>query len=399
MELRNGYRTPLDIDKDGTSFISQRNRLNFYSSSKKYSLMLRAQNFLVWGGNDGITESSNEEISFHEAWIEFNINRKIKLKIGRQELVYDDSRILGNLDWSQKASSHDLFLLKMKLKSGIECHLGGALNSDSENDSEKPYKLDRYKYLQYLWLHKKDMKYYISLLFMNTGFSTSDNPNMEKINYSQTFGFHSHYFVNNDFFVNLSAYSQIGKDVKNHSIESYLLSLEARYKPNRNLGFKLGAQMITGNDSIIGVENTKSTNKAFNPYFGSNHEFYGHMDYFFNKNHYNSLGLYDYYIAVNFKRQKLNSELEIHFFHSFGKIKSYEGLYWANYNRELGYELDLSLKYNFNLKYSLNFGASWFFETTSFRKLKNIDFMDSYQSYYYVMLSLTPQFSFRKSNY
>src|SRR5688500_4606182 len=64
--------------------------------------------------------------------------KNFTLKVGRQELVYDDVRLLGNLDWLQQARRHDAALLKFEHK-GWTIHLGAALNQNAERKSNTIY--------------------------------------------------------------------------------------------------------------------------------------------------------------------------------------------------------------------------------------------------------------------
>jgi hypothetical protein len=75
------------------------------------------QDVRVWGQdastNNRITNSALNGLMLHEAWAEISLldtnktklGKEFALKIGRQELLYDDSRLLGNLDWLQQAQA------------------------------------------------------------------------------------------------------------------------------------------------------------------------------------------------------------------------------------------------------------------------------------------------------
>ncbi|MCY7359793.1 MAG: alginate export family protein [Rudanella sp.] len=77
------------------------------------------------------TNADLNGLMLHEAWGEFSLldtnktklGKEFTLKIGRQELVYDDVRLLGNLDWLQQARRHDMALLKYSAK-GWTAHVG-----------------------------------------------------------------------------------------------------------------------------------------------------------------------------------------------------------------------------------------------------------------------------------
>ena len=94
-----------EADKAG-KFISQRSRINFDFKNEKMIFKVILQNVRVWG--DVSTLASNDKsIAFHEAWAEGIISDKLRLKIGRQEIAYDDQRIFGSSGWAQQARSHD----------------------------------------------------------------------------------------------------------------------------------------------------------------------------------------------------------------------------------------------------------------------------------------------------
>jgi hypothetical protein len=79
----------------------------------------------------------------HEGWADITLANKadttikfkaldlLSFKIGRQELIYDDVRLIGNLDWLQQARRHDMALLKTVHK-GWQVDLGYAFNQNSD---------------------------------------------------------------------------------------------------------------------------------------------------------------------------------------------------------------------------------------------------------------------------
>src|SRR5689334_13185415 len=140
-EFRNGQGTPHVRDTVPAFFTSQRTRLNFGYSGYRFKLYASVQDVRVWG-QDGssvnrYTIDANDGFMLHEAWGEISLvdtGKTVKnftLKIGRQELVYDDVRLLGNLDWLQQARRHDAALIKFEHK-GWMIHLGGAFNQNKE---------------------------------------------------------------------------------------------------------------------------------------------------------------------------------------------------------------------------------------------------------------------------
>src|SRR5205085_6831943 len=107
-----------------------------------------AQDVRVWGQDvSTINRTTTQDLNglmLHEAWAEIRLNdtafktKNLSLKIGRQELVYDDQRLLGNLDWLQQGRRHDAAVLKYE-NGGWMLHLAAAFNQNKENASGTIY--------------------------------------------------------------------------------------------------------------------------------------------------------------------------------------------------------------------------------------------------------------------
>ena len=106
-EYRHGFKSPATTDMDAAGFISQRSRLNVGYTNEKMKFGMSLQDVRVWGDVPQLNLSDNS-FSLHEAWGEYFFTPALSLKLGRQELVYDDSRMLGNVDWAQQGRSHDI---------------------------------------------------------------------------------------------------------------------------------------------------------------------------------------------------------------------------------------------------------------------------------------------------
>ncbi len=59
-------------------------------------MSVSAQDIRVWGDVNTLSESDVNGTAIHEAWASVLLDSKFSLKMGRQEIVYDDSRIFGN---------------------------------------------------------------------------------------------------------------------------------------------------------------------------------------------------------------------------------------------------------------------------------------------------------------
>ncbi|MDP4265153.1 MAG: alginate export family protein [Bacteroidota bacterium] len=143
-EYRDGLGTLPSKTSDPAFFTSQRTRLIFHYKSSRLIFHTSVQDIRVWG-QDASTISNNDgnRLSVHEAWAELVLANKsdssfrkpgvdyFGVKIGRQELLYDDSRLLGNLDWLQQARRHDAIVFKL-LNKGWQFDLGAAFNQNTD---------------------------------------------------------------------------------------------------------------------------------------------------------------------------------------------------------------------------------------------------------------------------
>ncbi|MDP4259491.1 MAG: alginate export family protein [Bacteroidota bacterium] len=143
-ELRDGYGTLESVGSQPAFLTSQRTRLTFNFHSGHVTLQASVQDLRVWGADAStISNADGSRLGVHEAWAELVLSdardssfkrpafEYLSLKIGRQELVYDDQRLLGNLDWLQQARRHDAVVLKWRNK-GWQADLGAAYSQNTD---------------------------------------------------------------------------------------------------------------------------------------------------------------------------------------------------------------------------------------------------------------------------
>lgn len=143
-ELRSGLGNLVPKGSDPAFFTSQRTRLNLKYKWDRINFGVSVQDIRVWGQDaSSISLADGNRLMLHEGWAEIRLlNKKdsvansttrdnLILKIGRQELSYDDVRLIGNLDWLQQARRHDMVLLKSNHK-GWQADLGFAFNQHTD---------------------------------------------------------------------------------------------------------------------------------------------------------------------------------------------------------------------------------------------------------------------------
>ena len=147
-ELRDGQGTLLKEGDDSALFTSQRTRLNVGYTGYRFKVFMALQDVRVWGQDQSsinrTTTEANNGILLHEAWTEIILNdtvskiQNMSLKIGRQEIAYDDQKVLGGLDWLQQARRHDAVVFKYANK-GWTFDLGAAFNQNKELNTTTIY--------------------------------------------------------------------------------------------------------------------------------------------------------------------------------------------------------------------------------------------------------------------
>ena len=143
-EIRNGLGNLVVQGSPSAAFTSQRTRLVFGYKWDRLTFGATLQDIRVWGQDaSSITNNDGSRLMLHEAWadltlanmadttVKFRMFDQMSIKIGRQELIYDDSRLIGNLDWLQQARTHDMALLKT-VHHGWQVDLGYAFNQNAD---------------------------------------------------------------------------------------------------------------------------------------------------------------------------------------------------------------------------------------------------------------------------
>ncbi len=380
-EYRHGFRTLFPDNTDPAAFVSQRTRLNAGFKKDKLNFYLSMQDVRVWGDVPQLNASDSNGFSIHQAWGEILFDSNLSLKIGRQEIIYDDQRIFGNVGWVQQARSHDAALLRYK-KEKFKFDLGFAYNQDGAALTGTTLTTPlTYKSMQYAWFHNDWQNFSGSFLLLNNGLQFIDDVNADnnETRYSQTLGSHLKYYKGDLGLVG-NLYYQFGKDLGDNDLSAYLLAIEANYKLSQQWNIGLGLEVLSGNDN--GAP-SNGENKAFTPFYGTNHKFNGHMDYFYVRNHINNVGLIDIYAKAGVHLgQKSNIYM---FLHNFSAAADLAG----GDSKQLGTEIDLVYAYAIDENIKIMAGYSQLFASTGMEILKN-NFDNNTNNWGWIMVTFKP---------
>lgn len=371
-EYRHGYKTLSPSDTDPAIFTSQRTRFKGLFKSNMFNAGFSIQNIRVWGDVSQLNVSDVNGTAIYEAWGEIIASKAFSIKIGRQELKYDDQRIFGSVDWAQQGRSHDAVVFLIRPKSGCKLDIGIAYNAASASLFKTDYNVKNYKTMQYIHWHQDFNDFGVSVLFLNNGMTYQhevDSVFEEKIAYNQTLGTRLTYKIKK-FKVDGAFYYQFGKLKKDYDLNAIYFSANLSYAFTGLFTAGLGAEYLSGNSQ---VEDNSKTSKAFTPWYGTNHKFNGFMDYFFVGNHVNSVGLVDIYLPLKFKHKKFTGVIIPHYFQSAAPIHDWESMDPdATMSSYLGTEVDLVVSFAIVQGLSVVAGYSQMFATTSMEALKDV---------------------------
>ena len=389
-EIRHGYGSPYEKGQEAAFFTSQRTRLNFFYSQKDFRVGISLQDVRTWGDVKQLNASDKNGIMLHEAWGELILLPELSLKLGRQELVYDNQRILGNVGWAQQARSHDVALLKFSTDEVGTLHLGLAYNQDMEQKKTRFYSVaGNYRDMQMLWYNRGFENLKLSLLFLNAGFQNLASLTMdESTHYVQTMGTYMTYKLGEGE-INVSGYYQTGEDINNRDLNAFLISCGYTRSFSSHWVGSLGFEIQSGTETTN--QGPEFKNKSFTPLFGTNHKFNGHMDYFYVGNHGSNVGLQDYFAGLKYNKAKISFGADLHLFASYASLYDINGPDAKEMNKYLGAELDLSLGYKISDQVGVKVGYSHMFDTKSMEVLKKIN-GDKANYWSWFMVVFKPQF-------
>jgi hypothetical protein len=427
-ELRDGQGTLQKKGEESALFTSQRARLNVGFTGYRFKVFMTLQDVRVWGQDQSsinrTTTEANNGVMLHEAWTELILNdtvskfQNISLKIGRQEIAYDDQKVLGGLDWLQQARRHDAVVFKFANRGWI-FDLGAAFNQNKELNAGTIYNGiptaygagtngigTMYKSFQYAYLGKKFFFGDLSFLFFKDDFNkytnvTSGTPAVTTKVFGKgvwsrnTTGVF--YNVNITRKINLtgSYYHQFGDDKDGRSLSSDLASITSTVQIGRKLFIGPGVDYLSGTDGTKAVTATSESN-LFDPLYGTPHKFWGGMDYFYAANGFGKQGLLNYFLKAKYNaKDNLTFFAELHGFEAANTLSNGAGGTQTSY---LGTELDLKMSYNFTKMINVEAGYSYMQATISMAsaQVKNVTNANLTPQWAYVALNIKPNFLAKK---
>ncbi|MFT4019256.1 MAG: alginate export family protein [Agriterribacter sp.] len=416
-ELRDGQGVPLSKSSDPAFFTSQRTRLSAGFTTYRLKFGLTVQDVRIWGQDastiNKTTTQDNNGMMLHEAWAEIGLtdttNKRynLALKLGRQELMYDDQRLIGNLDWLQQARRHDAAVIQFS-SPGLVVHGGFAYNQNKENASGTKYNQtppgnytgntnagSMYKSFEYLYASRKYKNGNVSFLFFSDQFNKyhiniENNVPVKTWDNGAWSRFTTGLYTMNNFGktdITASVYYQTGHTSAGQKLSAALLSASLLYNVNNKWSIGPGIDYTTGGSS-------GNISHAFDPLYGTAHKFWGFMDYFYAASAFGNKGLADCYVKAKFRPSPLlQLSGDVHQFFSASAVYNNAG---NTLTRNFGTEVDVVASYSLTKIIGFEAGYSHFFSTASLSSagVKNITDAQKNNNWAYIMVNIKPAFIF-----
>lgn len=393
-EYRHGYGKLIEKNIDPAAFMSQRTRIEGSYKLPQLTFHASLQDIRTWGATIQ-TRKADNFFAVYEAWAQIHFDTTLSLKIGVQELNYDNARFLGNIDWALQGRAHDFALLKYE-KKNIKIDLGAGYNQDGESLTGNIYSnVNPYKTAQLFRFEQKLGNFDFSMIFWNNGkqFVQRDSTNKiikKEVRFTQTLGLPTLRYKFGNTTLQGFYYHQLGKDINNITVNGYnaslLLSHTIKFNETKKsqLIITIGTEIISG----TATNNNGKENNSYNPMFGTNHMHNGYMDYFFVAGRFeNSVGLMDSYLKFKYDvSSKFFIGVNANVFQAQANVYNNQN----KLDNYLGTEMDVTMGYVLNKLVSFQAGYSQIFSTKTFEYLNNSIRPNDNQNWAYLILIVRP---------
>lgn len=269
-----------DGDLVEREYVTQRARLTLKATHDHgHTIVVQLQDVRQWGEANGPADFRAEGLDAHQAYAELALPADISLRLGRQELILDDHRLIGNLGWAQRGFTFDGLTARLKTGKLTLTGLGFVL-SETDMDPDGTVAPDRAE-VALMGLHGN----YAMGKALSASLLAISRRNQLNIEDRHTVGLFAKGATSGVSY-QLDAYLQLGK-LGDEDISAWLAAARLGYSMSGGWrsGLMLWFEAISGDGKPQG---------AFDTLYATNHKFYGEMDFFLNiPVHTGLLGLQD----------------------------------------------------------------------------------------------------------
>lgn len=382
LEVRDGYQKLAEAGATPAVFVSQRTRLYFTYEMEGLRFRFTPQDVRVWGDEQLASSTGvfgdESSLDLFEAFVEICSGKTTWFSVGRQQLVYDNERILAARNWNQSGISYDAVVFKWT-PDDWNVHLGGSWNSTGENSSDNLYDPGRIKSLNFLWIqHSLAQGWDLSLSHVASGVTETDTTNT--LHFRQTTGLYTTY-KKGPWNLMGNIYYQYGKNNEGTDVSALLFDAEIYFKPGKP-GIAAGISYLSGNNK---TGDDMETDNLFDILYGARHKFFGSIDYFRSfDTHTRQGGLVNYYVFLDYNFSKKTSlKNTCHYFQLAETNPETPD------DKKLGFENDLLIKHKFRSWGAIEAGHSFFLPTSSLKTIQGVEDA-KFSQFIYFQLTITP---------
>ncbi|GAA4828871.1 alginate export family protein [Algivirga pacifica] len=424
-EIRNGFKSPILEGQQPAIFTEHRARITAGYGMDKIGFKMSVQDVRIWGETGQINKTDNL-LSIHEAYGEYKPNAQFTLRVGRQEIALDGHRFFGTLDWAAQARAFDAVQLMYQDSLGRQFRIMGSFNQNGWTGQSAPEPAKNVGNQYYggayqganpyttfgLGLPKAQLLAYGKQVWDKGSISVMGLADFIQPETGDTYPYF-HLGITPEYKLGaVKVLSQIyysaakqtlsdtNAELEDMTYSGYFLHLSLQHTQLKGKPL-IGVDYISGDD-----KSTANTIEGWAPLYGTNHKFYGFMDYFYVGSGHNgggnqmSGGLIDTYLKTTFSINKSTKLLaHLHAFMSPTTVNDPTGT-TESLAPYLGTEVDLVLVKKLAPSLTLKAGYSQMFATTSMQQVKGQ--FDSttntykqakgFQNWSWVMLNFTPKF-------
>ncbi len=298
-QLLHGYKKPVAKNTDPAFHIGQRTRLNLRYAKNHLKTLISIQDVRVWGDENivnptGVKGKKDRTLDIYEAWVQFDVGKNSTLKIGRQEMKYDDQRHISWRNWWNRGQTYDALTYSYKnKKTGWQFDVSASFNSKKEDLTGNDYsdgtgyfgKVNPILTHDFVYLRKNfNPKSYVSLTIIGAGYQKEGTKNT--IYLTMTEGVHVNYNMTkkatDGLFAKANAFVQNGSNIQGKQVNAHMFTLLAGYRTmKKKLEFNIGFEYLSGNDAYNSSADYKKVDHTYNLLYGGRHPYYeGYMDWF-----------------------------------------------------------------------------------------------------------------------
>lgn len=312
-------------------------------------------------GNEISTIANSANIDLHQGFIKIDnlFELPMDVKAGRMELNLANQRLFGAVDWSNIGRSFDGALLVLKgnkfdtklfaFQENEYELFGDSLDQFIYGGHANYFGIENYSIEPFIYYQKNNSAE--SLSRISLGFYVKGN--LSYLTHETELVYQTGNYKSGSNDIDIAAF-MAAFNIKYH--------FQGKTKPY----FYAGIDYLSGDNNF-----TDNKNSTFNTLYGTNHKFYGFMDYFINipTSTYNA-GLFDTHIGGGLNlNEKLKIDIKIHLFKSSSELTLISG----KESNDFGIESDFTAVYKYSKKFTIQGGISFFAPGEIFKETKGED--------------------------